>query len=358
MYGVLALVAASNWLLMRRPGRRLRADEGPGIAVLIPARDEEENLARLLPALLHHYGEASRTGASALPVYVFDDESSDRTAEVAAAAGAKVLRGGPLPEGWTGKNRACDALAQAAVEDCDADWLLFLDADVQPAPDFVPALRGMLATLRPGVKVLTGFPHILPGRGVESLFLGWVGWALLATNTFGLKSRTGVGHCAFTNGQATLWRRDLYAELWPNRQVRSAVLEDVLLGRMLKREKVGLEVANFASIMRVKMYDTWRQTLDGMSKSAYEITGSAWGSVGVALLLFLLAWGWVLAPIWWAPFLLLGLSGLFPAFTCRANPLALAVMPIVLTIGSLTVLRSIYWRKAGKVMWKGRTYPG
>ena len=292
------------------------------------------------------------------PIYVYDDESSDRTAEVAADAGATVIRGGPLPEGWTGKNRACDGLAQAAVEDSEAEWFLFLDADVRPKPDFIPALRGMLATLRPGVKVLTGFPQILPGRGVEPLFLGWVGWVLLATNPFGLVARTGLGHSQFTNGQATLWRRDVYTDLWPNRQVRSAVLEDVLLGRLLKREKVGLEVANFSSIMQVKMYDTWRQTLDGMSKNAYEITGTAWGSVAVALLLFLLAWAWIAVPAWWAPLALLGLSGLFPSFTCRANPAAFLVMPIVLTLGSVTVLRSIYWRKKGKVTWKGRTYSG
>ncbi|MHB8636594.1 MAG: glycosyltransferase family 2 protein [Fimbriimonadaceae bacterium] len=347
VYGVLALIAAGNWLLMRRP-KPPHSSEQPAIAVLIPARDEELNLARLIAQL--------KTPNPTLQIFVYDDESTDRTAEVAVAHGVNLIRGEPLPEGWTGKNRACHVLAEHADATSGAEWFLFLDADVRPTPDFIPALRGMLTTLRPGVKVLTGFPQILPGRGVEPLFLGWVGWVLLATNPFGLAARTGLGHSQFTNGQATLWRREVYTELWPNRQVRSAILEDVLIGRLLKRRKIGLEVANFASVMQVRMYETWRQTLDGMSKNSYEITGNIWGSVAVALLLFLLAWGWLAVPMWWAPLLLLGLSGLFPAFTCRANPAALFVMPIVLTLGGITVLRSIYWRKKHKVTWKGRTY--
>jgi hypothetical protein len=332
---------------MRRPKQRRQGE--PSIAVLIPARDEEANLTRLIPQLLEPN--------PGLKVYVYDDDSSDSTAEVAANAGAIVIKGGTLPEGWTGKNYACNNLAEAATEDSDAKWLLFLDADTRPASDFIPALRGMAATVRPGVGVLSGFPTVLPGRGVEPLFLAWVGWLLLATNPFGLSARTGIGHSQFTNGQSTLWRSEVYTRLWPNRQVRSAVLEDVLLGRLLKREKVGLEVANFASILKVKMYDTWRQTVDGMSKNSYEITGNTWGTVAVASLLLLWGWAWLFSPTPWIPFAVLGASGFFTAATVRAGLLLTFLMPIALTLGAFTVLRSIYWRKSGKVKWKGRTYP-
>lgn len=345
IYGVLAGIAGSNLLLMRRPHGRIETPDSPSVVVLIPARDEEVNLERLLPLLMP------------ARVFVYDDESTDGTAVVATAAGANVIRGTELPLGWTGKNRACHVLGTTALDTTDAEWLLFLDADVRPAPDFLPAIRGMLDTLRPGVRVLTGFPQILPGRGVEPLFLGWVGWVLLATNPFGLAARTGKGHNQFTNGQCTLWHRDVYAELRPNEQVRSAVLEDVLLGRLLRRQHIGLEVADFSSILQVKMYETWRETLDGMSKNSYEITGSALGSVAVSIFFLLLGWAWLASPQPWVPFILLGLSGLFPAIQCKASPLAFLVMPIVLTIGSFTVLRSLYWRRTGQVAWKGRIYP-
>ena len=150
LYGLLAFVAALNYFLMPRP----RAGEGPETVVLIPARDEAENLERLIPSL------------AGTRVIVFDDESTDGTAEVAARHGATVIRGGPLPEGWTGKNRACHALASAALEGTSAPWLLFLDADVRPAPEFVSTMRAMAARARPNVGAITGFPTVLPGQGV------------------------------------------------------------------------------------------------------------------------------------------------------------------------------------------------
>jgi hypothetical protein len=351
VYGMLALVAASNLLLLRRAKDRRTPEEGPEIAVLIPARDEETNLLRLIPQLL-----APNPG---LKVYVYDDDSADGTAKVAAAAGAIVLKGGPLPSGWTGKNNACHRLGQAAAEDSDAAWILFLDADVTPAPDFIPALRATAATVRPGVGVFTAFPTLTPGEGPEPLFLAWVGWVLLSTNPFGLSARTGLGHSQFTNGQMTLWRSEVYTRLWPNERLKHAVLEDVRIGRMLKDEHVGLEVASMAGQFSVRMYENWHQALDGMSKNAYEITGTTTGSVAVALLFLLLGWAWLAAgTMWWAPLGLLTLSGVFAALTVRASWLGAIFMPVVLSIGAFAVLRSMVWHRRGAVKWKGRTYGG
>src|ERR1019366_7317804 len=146
-------------------------------------------------------------GALPPKVYVFDDESEDRTAEVAAAQGAIVIcPREPLPKGWTGKNRACHELAKAAIEDSSAEWYLFLDADIYPAPGFVAAVQDLTSRVSRRTSVISGFPHIIPGRGIEPLFLAWVGWVLLATNPYGLVSLTGKGHNRFTNGQFGCWR--------------------------------------------------------------------------------------------------------------------------------------------------------
>ncbi len=347
IYGVLALVALLNLILMPRPRPGAGADEGPETVVLIPARDEAANLERLLPAL------------GGVPVIVYDDESSDGTGDVAARHGATVLRGGPLPEGWTGKNRACHNLASAALEGTRAEWLLFLDADVRPSPGFVATMRGVAASAKPNVGAVTGFPTVLPGRGVEPLFLAWVGWVLLATNPYGLVHRSGMGHNRFLNGQVTMWRRDVYVRLWPNERVRTQVMEDVSMGRLLAKEGVGVEVANLSRVLAVKMYDTWRQTLDGMSKNSHEVAGSTPGTLALAALMLFLGWGWLLAGsaiglaagLFWA-------SGLFVALTCRTVLWPILLAPLVPTIGAFTLLRSLVWHRQGKVVWKGRTYRG
>jgi glycosyltransferase involved in cell wall biosynthesis len=347
-YGVFALVATFNLLLMRRPGSK---EEGDSFCFLIPARNEAENLKELIPILQNQLGPKPK-------VYVFDDESDDGTGAIASELGATTIYPRePLPKGWTGKNRACHELARAAAEDCDARWYLFLDADARPEPDFLNGMRDLASKVGGRCGVLTGFPTIRPGRGIEPLFLSWVGWILLASNPFGVVSRTKMGHNRFTNGQIHAWKAEIYTRLWPNEQVRSHVLEDVMMGRLCAKEGVSIEVANLSRILKVRMYETWRQALDGMSKNSFEITGSYVGSAILSLFFVLCALGWLLSgPLWpWA----LGLfawSGVMVVATARTAIWPALMMPIVCLIGSFAVLRSAYWRKTGKTTWKGRFY--
>jgi glycosyltransferase involved in cell wall biosynthesis len=357
-YGSFALIALINLAFMKRGTvpRHLESatPTKSGVSILIPARNEETNLARLLPALL---GPGSE-GAARPKVYVFDDESEDKTAEIARANGAILIRPRePLPEGWTGKNRACHELAKAAAEDSDAEWILFLDADVYPAPGFVAGVEQLTRKVSHRTCVISGFPNIISGRGIEPLFLAWVGWVLLTTNPYGLVSLTGKGHNRFTNGQFGCWRSRTYTELWPNETLKGRILEDVLIGRLCAERGIGVEVVNLSAILSVKMYETWRETLDGMSKNSYEITGSVIGSLGIAAFFLFVGWGWLLGGrLFPYAALLFALSGLISGMIVRVKPYGLPLLPVALTVGSFTILRSMVWHKKGLVTWKGRTY--
>jgi 4,4'-diaponeurosporenoate glycosyltransferase len=87
-------------------------------SIVIPARNEEQNLPRLLASIAD---SATRPAE----VLVIDDASTDKTAPVAGSFGAQVLMSAQLPPGWTGKSWACHQGAQRAI----GDLLLFLDAD-------------------------------------------------------------------------------------------------------------------------------------------------------------------------------------------------------------------------------------
>jgi glycosyltransferase involved in cell wall biosynthesis len=99
--------------------------------IVIPAFNEETRL----PAVL---AELRRT----LPdhyLVVIDDGSRDRTAEVAARAGARVLRH-PYNLGY---GAALQTGFKYALE-CDAPWVVQMDADGQHLPAEVPALVALL----------------------------------------------------------------------------------------------------------------------------------------------------------------------------------------------------------------------
>ena len=63
----------------------------PGLSIIIPARNEEGNLPELLATI-------QAQGLRPREVIVVDDDSRDRTASVAADAGAHVIHRGSLPE--------------------------------------------------------------------------------------------------------------------------------------------------------------------------------------------------------------------------------------------------------------------
>ena len=95
------------------------------VCVVIPALNEEEPIAGVVRECL----------ATSLPreVIVVDNGSSDRTAERAAAAGARVVSE-PTP----GYGRACAAGVRTLPPECDV--VVFLDGDGSDCPEFMSQL--------------------------------------------------------------------------------------------------------------------------------------------------------------------------------------------------------------------------
>jgi len=97
------------------------------VCAIIPARNEEAVVGQAIASL------------RPLHVILVDDHSSDRTAVVAAEAGAEVISAGPLPASWSGKLWALsEGLKHAAA--LAPDYLLFTDADIVHGPNTVAEL--------------------------------------------------------------------------------------------------------------------------------------------------------------------------------------------------------------------------
>ena len=108
----------------------------PQIAIVVPARNEAENIAQSITSLLNQ-------DYPALSVVLVDDDSTDGTADVArrtaAALGKEdrltIVTGTPLPPRWTGKLWAVKQGIAAAEEKFAPKYLMLTDADIVHAPD-------------------------------------------------------------------------------------------------------------------------------------------------------------------------------------------------------------------------------
>ena len=115
------------------------ADDWPGVAAIVPARDEAETVGEAVRSL------AEQDYPGRFSIVVVDDESSDGTARIARNAGGEadvaVISSGALEEGWKGKVWALSrGLAQATANRPDARYLWLSDADVVHPPDMLRTL--------------------------------------------------------------------------------------------------------------------------------------------------------------------------------------------------------------------------
>jgi hopene-associated glycosyltransferase HpnB len=210
------------------PGRGA-AGGWPGVVAVIPARDEAAVLPATLPTLLgqDYPGEFS--------VVLVDDASTDGTGATAAALGAaapralRVVTTSGLPEGWAGKVNAMAAGVAAAGE---CDYLLFTDADISYAPGMLADLvRAALADDR---ALVSQMALLRAETGWERLIVPAFVYFFAQLYPFRRVNRPGVRTAAAAGG-CMLVRREVLAAAGGLARIRGARIDDVALGRLLKR---------------------------------------------------------------------------------------------------------------------------
>lgn len=137
------------------PGALMRAKGTRSVSVVIPARNEERTVGDIV-------GSIHRALVQRVPlvdeIVVVDSRSSDRTAEVAEAAGARVVEQDAVLPGLPRYDGKGEALWKGLAAS-SGSLVVFLDADVRGfSPSFVTGLLGPVLT-NPVVAFVKGFYH-------------------------------------------------------------------------------------------------------------------------------------------------------------------------------------------------------
>jgi len=342
------------------------------LTVIVPARNEEQNLGDCLRSLVAQSEEIFELGRD-WELVVVDDHSTDRTAEIARGfAAVTVIEAGALEHGWTGKSNAVWTAAKRAR----GRWLLFTDADTVHEPG------GLRRAIHEATRHKAGLLSYSPRQIVTGLWqrsLMPLVFCELALAYPPAKVSDPNARIAAANGQFLLIEREAYRKLGGHATVADQVLEDVEIAYLAKRRKVGLWFRYAEDAVAARMYRSTAAMIEGWTKNLALLFDNAlilagWRALDIALLVGLpwlaialwnarfaahsLEWlgaGWVLSLLW--------VRNLFRFYGRVAKSnfrfLDCAISPLGLPLLVYLLYQSWFQHRILKrVSWKGRSYPG
>ena len=335
------IITLANVINMRVVGIKGAATISESVDVLIPMRDEEDNVeGSLKSALNSELLEASN-------VYVLDDGSTDQTGQLISEFKVKKLTGTELPAGWLGKVWACHNLSHAGT----GKYLVFLDADVRLHPYAIASAITRMNKF--GWDFISPYPRQIAGSFLEKLIQPLLQWSWLASVPLRLAEKFPNRSMTIANGQFFVVKRNAYEECGGHAAIPGEVLDDLELARLLVSKGFKGGVADGSAVASCRMYKSNSQLIDGYTKSLWKAFGGRTGTAVAILLLFFTG----ISPYLGigAPASFIFLSRVLAAIKTRSNPAYAFLHPISIVILLYLITLSSARKSRGTLIWRGRT---
>ena len=237
------------------------ADVAPMVSVIVPARNEAENITTCISTLLN-------TTYPKWELIVVDDGSVDGTADIVEAIAARsngmvrLIHGVDLPAGWLGKSWAC----WQGYREAKGDVILFTDADTRHHPQLLGHAVGAL--FQENADLCTVLPRQLMEGFWERVVLPHVFVAiLLRFHDVTRISKAKTPRDAIANGQFMLFKRESYEYIGGHQAVRSNVVEDLRLAQLTVEARRKVFAGHAEDLMETRMYRSLAGIIEGWSKN-------------------------------------------------------------------------------------------
>ena len=353
----------------------------PRLTVIVPALNEEEAIGASLGSLLEQDYDN-------LEVIAVNDRSTDSTGEImermaAAASSArisanqssagvppavaratspalfKVIHITELPPGWLGKPHAMWTAAKEAT----GEWLLFTDADVMFRSDSLR--RAVAYAEHEHADHLVLAPTMLAMNMGERMITAMIQMAMIALRPWKVRdphSKAFIGWGAFN-----MARRRAYDGIGTMESLRLQVVEDMELGRRIKRAGFASRFATGPGLVQIRWGRGALGPVRNLTKNAFAGMGFRLWLVFLVVLAtlafhvvpFIAVWfvpGWTklgfaveLAALFWIYFRLRHLYNISPGYFLL-NPVAGLLMAYAMLRSLVVTLRQ------GGIVWRGTKY--
>jgi glycosyltransferase involved in cell wall biosynthesis len=241
--------------------------ENPLVSILIPARNEENNIGNILNDLLNqNYQE--------IEVIIFNDLSTDKTAEIIKEFAEtdtriKLINSDHLPDGWLGKNWACHSLSKQAR----GEYLLFLDADVRLSNGIIIKAISYINRLK--AALVSIFPKQIIKTTGEKITVPNMNFILLSLLPLVLVRKSVFSSLAAANGQFMLFNSEIYKSLNPHEKMKNNKVEDIEIARYLKMSKYKIACLVGDKSVQCRMYKGFNEAVNGFSKNVTAFFGNS-----------------------------------------------------------------------------------
>lgn len=321
------------------------------VAVLIPARNEENNIGACVESAL-------RARDVEVSVWVCDDASIDGTAEIVqhlAKEDARVhlVQSPPLSAGWNGKQHACWKLARCGANE---SALLFLDADVRLHPwTIARALRMMRDE---GLDLLSGFPRQHYTGFLDRLLLPLIHFVLLSYLPFRRMQKSTDPRFAAGCGQFLLVDRSAYFASGGHVEIRESRHDGLRMPRLFREHGFSTGLTDLTRLADVTMYETAGATWNGLLKNATEGMAARGRILPFTLLLFFGSIAPLLLVACWAAVMSVAMTGAEMSGDSAWDGYAVAVTALLGAAACAAFLvRLIACRRFKQPLWSALLHP-
>lgn len=338
-----------NSLTIRRPLKSKLIEDS--IVVLLPVRNEEENIERIIGELI------SQRNCPNLSIYILNDSSTDRTRDLAQSFSAPQLTILDVPEpahGWIGKVNALN-FGLSQITDVP-DYIVSIDADVSFSNE---AIADSVATIKAiNLDFLSPYPRQIAKTWAERLIQPLLQWSWMSTLFLRAAEKFPFQSTVVCNGQFLVMKHSSLITSGGFASVSSNVLDDIELGRTFVRTGFKGAVIDGSKIASTRMYASFDQVRKGYGKSLHLAFGGIVGSLFASLFMIatsivplvfaftgnIFAVGALLAII--GTRFASALSSSSKIRDCFLHPLSAALLIYLLYYS---------WRNKSAAQWKGRT---